>query len=309
MFNKNKFKIILALVLIICIGSFICLWINKSGKKVEVMSSSGINIDKPIYENENHQKKPTTKPVIIPINLKEKKDVIKPPIKINNNIENKRTVPILMYHYIDTGVNNDLMTPKDKFRQQMLYLKNAGFHTITLDQLYGFMTQNTKLPEKPIVITFDDGYKDNYTNAYPVLKEMGFKATIFVVSGGKEKGNYPHMNDNQLRELDKNGIDIEPHTVDHKKLDTLSYQDQKNEIELSKSILEAKLGKKMKYFAYPYGQYNKDTLKILKQDGFKMAFSTVHGRADRTNNIYRIKRIYIGNSFSMDRYKKTVEGI
>lgn len=308
MLNKNKVKIIIALVLIICIGSFICLLINKPGKKVQVMSSSVINVDKPIYENENHQKKPNAKPIIMPAN-KEKRAFAKPPIKINNNIENQRTVPILMYHYIDTGINNDLMTPKDKFRQQMLYLKNAGFHTITLDQLYGFMTKGDKLPEKPIVITFDDGYEDNYTNAYPVLKEMGFKATIFVVSGGTGKGPFPYMNDSELSELDKNGIDIEPHTVDHKKLDTLSYQDQKNEIELSKSILQAKLGKKMKYFAYPYGQYNEDTLKILKENGFKMAFSTVHGRAGRTNNIYRIKRIYIGNSFSMERYEKTVEGI
>ncbi len=114
--------------------------------------------------------------------LKNKEDNLKIQQAVSGKGSSK-LIPVLMYHSIDYEKNNELRIPKDKFREQMQYLKDNGFHPITLDELYSNIVFNTTLQDKPIVLTFDDGYSDNYTNAYPVLKEFGFKATVFVITG------------------------------------------------------------------------------------------------------------------------------
>ncbi len=236
--------------------------------------------------------------------LKNKEDNLKIQQAVSGKGSSK-LIPVLMYHSIDYEKNNELRIPKDKFREQMQYLKDNGFHPITLDELYSNIVFNTTLQDKPIVLTFDDGYSDNYTNAYPVLKEFGFKATVFVITGCIGTG--PFLNADQLKEMDKNGVEIQSHTVTHKKpLSEMTAAEQKTELQDSKAALESLLGKKVDYFAYPWGKYNTDTLKLIQESGYKMAFTTAEGKADKSNGIYKLKRIYISNNYSMDYYKKLV---
>ena len=134
---------------------------------------------------------------------------------------NDKSVPVLMYHSIDYEKGNELRVPKEVFREQMNFLKQKGYTTLTLNELYNFFINNKPVPDKAIVITFDDGYKDNFENAFPVLKELGFNATVFVITSTVDTDkNY--LTSKQLKEMDANGIDIESHTVNHEQLDKLT---------------------------------------------------------------------------------------
>jgi peptidoglycan/xylan/chitin deacetylase (PgdA/CDA1 family) len=230
------------------------------------------------------------------------------PVKINEAINGQGTsnrIPVLMYHSIDYEKGNELRIPKEKFREQMKYLKDEGFNPISLEELYSHMLLGTKVLEKPIVITLDDGYGDNYTNAYHVLKEFRFKAAIFMITGVMDTGSQ-YLTVEQIKEMDKNGVKIESHTVSHPNLDTLSYSQQLKELEDSKASLEKVLGRDINYIAYPYGKFNKDTLKAVEAAGYKMAFSTEGGLAQISNGIYKLHRIYVSDKHNMQKFKQFV---
>jgi peptidoglycan/xylan/chitin deacetylase (PgdA/CDA1 family) len=220
-----------------------------------------------------------------------------------NVIDNKNSVPVLMYHSIDYEKGNELRIPKDKFREQMQYLKDNGYTTITVSELYDFLKNNNPVPKKSVVITFDDGYEDNYINAYPVLKEFGFKATIFVVTSTVDKDSNC-LTSSELKEMSKNGIDIESHTVNHDKLSQLSYEMQLNTLKESKIFLENVLGKKIYYIAYPYGDWNDNTVKAVESCGYKLAFTTESGWANKDQGIYKLHRVYISNNHDMKEFQR-----
>jgi len=233
----------------------------------------------------------------------------------NNNIKerefkgdlkyNDKSIPVLMYHSIDYEKGNELRVPKEAFREQMSYLKQKGYTTLTLEELYDFFINNKPVPEKSIVITFDDGYKDNFENAYPILKEFGLNATIFVITSTVDTDkNY--LTSKQVKELEANGIDIESHTINHEQLDKLTYSQQITTFKNSKEYVEKVLGKTKKYVAYPFGKWNNDTIKAVKDAGYSMAFTTVSGWADKSQDIYELHRIYISANYSMKEFERRV---
>jgi len=211
-------------------------------------------------------------------------------------------IPILMYHSISYEKENILRLPKEKFRNQMKYLKDNNYTTLTLDELYRYMKTGKNLPSKPIVITFDDGYKDNYTNAYPILKEFKQKATVFVITNtiDREK-NY--LTSTEIKLMDSNNIRIESHTSSHEHLDKISYEDNLNTMKNSKGKLEKILNRKIYYIAYPYGGYTSNTIEAAKQSGYKLAFSTEFGLIDKTDNIYSLGRIFVNSNFTLEQFK------
>jgi len=232
-------------------------------------------------------------------NSKIKETVSKPPS--TNELGNNK-IPILMYHSISYEKGNTLRIPKESFRNQMKYLKDNNYTTLTLDELYAYMKMSKKLPEKSIVITFDDGYKDNYTNAFPILKEFKFKSTVFVITNAIDKDkNY--LTSNEIKSMDKNNMRIESHTASHEHLDKIPYKDEVTTMTTSKSNLERILGRKINYIAYPYGEYNSDTIKAAKQSGYKLAFSTEFGWINKDNNIYSLGRIYISSAYNLTIFK------
>lgn len=210
-------------------------------------------------------------------------------------------VHILMYHAIETRKGDELFIPKDKFREEMKYIKDQGFNTISLDELYSNIVDDKPLPENPVLITIDDGYENSYNNAFPVLKEFGFKACVFMITSFIDK--VPCLHADEMREMEKSGVTIESHTVSHRKLSELSYDEQKTELKDSKEALEKVLGRKVNYLAYPSGKFNNDTLALDKELGYTMALSTVDGVADKSNGIYKLKRIYVSDNYSVDYFK------
>lgn len=215
---------------------------------------------------------------------------------------NDKGIPVLYYHSIDYEKGNELRLPKEKFREQMKYLKDNNYTTLTLNELYEFLQNNKPVPEKSVVITLDDGYEDNYTNAFPVLKEFGFKAVVFMITDNMDNPKYKFLTSKEANEMDENGVAIESHTVYHDKLSQLSYEQQLKTLKDSKEVLTKTLNKKVDYICYPYGMYNNQTVKAAKEAGYTMGFTTVSGWADKHDGIYTLNRVYINAFDSMDKF-------
>ncbi|HEX3011777.1 MAG TPA: polysaccharide deacetylase family protein, partial [Syntrophomonadaceae bacterium] len=169
-----------------------------------------------------------------------------------------------------------------------------------------------KLPAKPIVITFDDGYQDNYTYAWPILRKYRFTATVFVVTntiGGINKFDcIKHiepknkmMNWAQIREMNANGIIIGSHTLDHLHLTHISYAEAKRQIAESKEVLQHGLGKEVQYFCYPYGDVSPSIAKLVQESGYKAATAINPGAAYRRNP-YMLARIRVTGHYSHQRF-------
>lgn len=217
------------------------------------------------------------------------------------NVKNIK-IPMLMYHSISYEKGNSLRVSKENFRMQMKYLKDNNFTTLTVDELYNYMQTGKMIPDKPIIITFDDGYKDNYTNAYPILNELGLKATVFIITGAiNTDKNY--LTSDEIKSMDSNNIRVESHTVAHEHLDKISYSDNIKTMKSSKAKLEEILGRKITYLAYPFGGYTEDTIKAAKESGYKLAFSSDFGFIDKNSNIYSLGRIFVNANFSFEQFK------
>ncbi len=205
--------------------------------------------------------------------------------------ENGTKVMILNYHKID-DMNISLSVPPEDFDKQMKYLYDHGYHTISPDDLYNSLEGNAELPENPVLITFDDGYRDNYENAYPILQKYGFKGTIFGTTS--YLGVYPNYTTwDMAREMDANGISIESHTVDHKSMTDLTDEQLRSELVDSKRKAEEELGHEVDYMAYPTGTYNLHIAQLVKEAGYKAAFTIKYGNVDKASNIYALERVPI----------------
>ena len=172
----------------------------------------------------------------------------------------------------------------------MQWLYDNGYKTITADQLSEAFENHVPLPDNAVMITFDDGFGDNYKVAWPILQKYGFVATFFIVTEFIK----PYIIDwEQLRDLIDSGNSIGSHTVHHYNLSTLNTSQQEKELRESKRILEEGLGVDIKAFCYPYGGYNKVTLNLLSEAGYSLSFTTNEGRVFYDSNQYKLKRVHI----------------
>ncbi|ERI94791.1 polysaccharide deacetylase [Clostridiales bacterium oral taxon 876 str. F0540] len=211
-------------------------------------------------------------------------------------------IPVLMYHSIDFQPKNDLKVPKDKFEEQMKYLKENGYTTLTMEELYKALNNMDEIPEKPVVLSFDDGYRDNYTEAYPILKKYNLKGTVFIISDLVDKST-AYLSSSQIKEMSNYGINIESHTVYHEELNLLSYDRQFKTLARSKKDLEGITGKQITALAYPVGKYNDNAVKATSEAGYKMAFTTRYGFAKKDSGMYTLSRIRINGSDSIATFK------
>jgi len=217
----------------------------------------------------------------------------------------RANVPILLYHHIadlpDTASSAQkrwTISP-GKFDEHMLWIFKHGFHPVTMAQLTSHLKHGLPLPAKPIVITFDDGWKDQYFSALPILKKYNFPATFFIITGSV--GHSAYMNWNQVLELSELGMDIESHSVNHDKLSILPLEKVRPEIEKSKKILEEKIHKPVTVFAYPYGGYSDGVIDIVKDAGFESAVS-VSGLND--GYLFRADQSYILPRYAIESGEK-----
>lgn len=226
-------------------------------------------------------------------------------VAVSNPAWTNTKVPILMYHSISVVSGNNLCVPPDLFDSEMNWLHTNGYTTLSMDELYAHMNAHTALPDKTAVITLDDGYFDNYSNAYPILKKYGLKATVFVISGKIGTSNY--LVESQLKEMSQNGIDIEDHTVTHGYLSKMTYDQQVSELQDSKKALEQITGKSVDYVAYPYGDYDANTLRAATAIGYKLGFLEDGGTAKVTDPVLEVPRSYVSAKNTLNDFIQIVQ--
>lgn len=212
-------------------------------------------------------------------------------------------IPILMYHSISSG--NNLRVPPVEFREQMKWLHDNGYYTLTPEEAYIVLTENKKPREKTVFITFDDGYEDNYIDAYPILKEYALKATIFMI--GKYIGKQNHLTEAQMKEMNRDGISIQSHTFNHLELPGLTKSQQLDDLTRSKQIFDQLLDQETSIICFPVGRYNEETKTFAEQSGYKMGVTTEPGAASSEQGMYTLHRIRMTPGMSTQWFGQIVE--
>jgi peptidoglycan/xylan/chitin deacetylase (PgdA/CDA1 family) len=234
-----------------------------------------------------------------------------------------RRIRILLYHSIDDS-GSLMSTSAVTFRRQMDYIKKRGYHTISLSEFVNDAYQEKTLSKKLVVITFDDGFENNYLYAFPILKQYGFSATIFLTtdyinnsakwierdfnsilrrpflsstSKNNEAQLYKNMSDfpsltwDEIKEMSEYGIKFGSHTSSHSQLCDLTLEKAKEDIYRSKVVIEKKIDKHVDSFAYPYSDFTPEVKQLVKQLGFSCACSGNLERNDQNGDMYDIRRI------------------
>lgn len=219
---------------------------------------------------------------------------------------------VLMYHMISEHLPknqskfNRLRVKPSEFEKQLIWLKKNGFKSFTLSELVNL----ENIPEKSVVLTFDDGYEDNFTNAFPLLQKYDFKATIYIVLNrfennwatdkdlkkiSKELNNEKMLTNEQIKEILNSGlIEIGSHTLDHVDLPKLNKEQKIKQIEESKKQIENIFDIKCNSFAYPFGFYDDDSVEIVKNSAYTNATTTVNAVFDKDKySNFEIPRIMV----------------
>jgi peptidoglycan/xylan/chitin deacetylase (PgdA/CDA1 family) len=200
-------------------------------------------------------------------------------------------VPILAYHQVG-DIDDDIYSiTASQFEEQLAYLKKNGYHAISFEDLFNFYDGQGKLPTKPVIITFDDGYEDNYITALPILEKYNMSATVFIVPN--LIGTEDYLSWQQVTEMQRRHTEIGSHTMSHIAMDEISEEQQRWEASESKTVLEQHMGKPIRFFAYPFGSFTTATERILKEAGYRGACTGITGLNDQRTDAYALRRINV----------------
>lgn len=221
---------------------------------------------------------------------------------------NKKGVRILCYHKVNDRDTDYMTVTTQQFRAQMEYLYEQRYEAAHLHQFVRpeFGSMNLK---RPIVITFDDGWRDNYEFAFPILKEYGFEAMIFLIADNIGKPDF--LTKDQILEMHEFGIRFGSHTSSHADLKSLNKDEKWKEIFSSRKVLEETFPFTVDYFCYPKGLYDQEAVKMVREAGYMGACSnrpgSNHFRKD-SQDMYLLKRTEIARCDSLGDFKKKIAG-
>lgn len=226
--------------------------------------------------------------------------------------EGQIKLPVLMYHHVReinssmTKTAQELSVTPANFDKQMGYLRDNNFTSIPIDQMMDALEKNTKLSAKPIIITFDDGYRDFYTDAFPILKKYNIRATVFVVSDYFDAPAY--VTKSMIKEMAENGIiDFESHGHTHTYLDRTSKTKLDFELTESKKRIKEITGKEVKHIAFPYGAWNNETLTEAAKIGYRSGFTIYQAYIHFKKYPLLQDRIRVNLSNNLSVFAKKVE--
>jgi len=195
------------------------------------------------------------------------------------------TLPVLMYHRVDrlahglTDLTRHLTVAPADFAAQMSWLSGHGYHAVTERQVYAAVVHGRALPAKPVLVTFDDGYRDVYVHAVPVLARLRMPATAYVITdriGNDTSG--PWLSWADLRRMERLGLDIGSHTINHRDLTAMPPALALHELVRSRLRLERRLHHPVQWFAYPFGAFNPRVEALTRRAGYVLAVTTRSGR-------------------------------
>ena len=235
----------------------------------------------------------------------------------------KDRVPSLLYHRFsprkeiakwEKGDDNaKYVCSSESFFEQMKYLKEEGYTALSLDEFLLIKDGRTALPERPIIITCDDGFESNYRYAFPVWKKFGLKATIFVTPDKgspnfkKYQASDSPLTDEQIIEMEQNGISMESHGMTHQYLSTMPEDKIKWELTESKRVLEKLLGKQVKFLAIPSGAYNLTVKKWTISAGYEAVFGMGKGSNNQSSDGFNLKRVVVGKDMGISEFRELLD--
>ncbi|NBD24176.1 polysaccharide deacetylase family protein [Paenibacillus glycinis] len=212
-------------------------------------------------------------------------------------------IPVLCYHSIaDHGEGNEYVVSPERFREEMRWLHDKGFRSISLQEFGTILSGKEPSDGKEVLITFDDGYRNNYSAALPVLKEYGFQATEFLVTNWV--GGPDYLTWDQIKAMQGAGWDIMAHTRTHPYLPLHPAKAQRDEIAGSKAAIEQNLGTPVTAIAYPYGLRSEETMRLVKQSGYRYAFTFDDGWTSSAQDPYLLKRLFISGDQSLTDFER-----
>lgn len=222
----------------------------------------------------------------------------------------KNRVAVLMYHSVGRNNIPSTVSPEN-FAQQMAYLKEKRSQVISLANLADILEKKQPWPAQAVVLTFDDGYADNFTFAWPILQKYNFPATIFLTTGtvGGEKikktgERLPMLAWPEIAKMQKSGlIDFQPHTISHPRLSEISLGEAQKEISQSRAVIQERLGKEARFLAYPYGAYNQEVIDLLRQNDFRAALTVERGLVKRASSLFELPRLAMFLKTSLNQFK------
>lgn len=205
-------------------------------------------------------------------------------------MSNNYVTPIIMFHNVDyVAVPEPNSVSPENFEKQLAFIDKHNFHVISLAALVDAINNGKEVSRRSVVLTFDDGYENNYTNAFPILKKYDYPATIFIPSS--DIGKVGYLNWDQIREMHEAGIDFESHTKTQAYLPSIPYEEQVKEIKESKLIIEEQLGKEVKFIAYPIGGFSDSIKRIVADAGYQAAVTTNRGYDRFNKDLFELNRV------------------
>ena len=209
----------------------------------------------------------------------------------------KKAVIILTYHSVMktvSEINGEFSINEKDFEKQMLFLKNAGYNVISLTDALEGIKGNKELPDNPTVLTFDDGYRDNFYIAWPILKKYDFTATVFLAVKYVDTDGFLSWDD--INAVKAKGLDFQSHTYSHVALGSLGKEEVLKELTLSKKVAKEKADINMTVLAYPFGSYNSEVFNALKTADYEGACIGKLGTNDKKTQLYELKRVNVSQS-------------
>jgi len=217
-----------------------------------------------------------------------------------------------MYHYIsvppaDADIYRlDLSVTPANFETQLAWLRSEGYEGITLTQLVYHLALGWPLPEKPVILTFDDGYRDNYVNAFPLLVEYGYPGTFFLHTQPIDEDNPAYLTWGMVGRMHRAGMDMQAHGYRPRDLSGKSVDYLVYEIVGAKEAIEARTGEPVRFFSYPSGQYDQQTIAVLRSADFWAAVTTVQGTTHSSTNLFELERVRMRGRHSLDDFVEVV---
>ena len=226
------------------------------------------------------------------------------------------TARVIYYHRIDDEDHRSCVTPR-AFTEQMAHLRSEGYAILHFADLRDYLDARRPFPERAVAVTFDDGFADNYTNAFPILVRHSIPATIFLATGYVDGPELPVLRDRggiaplgwkQIREMAGAGVAFGAHTVTHRSLTALDANELRREVVESGRTVEEHTGMRCESFCYPRGHFDEAAKRAVREAGYRVACTTLPGLVTPDTHPYSLRRTFIARDDSLRDFLRKLDG-